>query len=199
MELFKTKVGSHMWHMKGPESDIDLFECYIMDKRKFLIGKSPQNTCTHNNDVDIQRHEIYHVVSQLKKMNINYIWYLTSPIVLETTVWHRHLHKIFLHNPAKSIMYSIRGLVEDNMKRFKTPNQKKLNMWMRTIWLGINYLKYNDISYNPIYVSSIKDVNYSLQILIEEYKKSTLPKYPDPKPYDDFLYEIREALVNGKL
>lgn len=188
-----------MWGMERPDSDVDIFICYTMSKTEFLIGTTPKNTCYKIDNDDIQKHEIYNVVNQLRKMNINYIWYLTSPKILKTCSWHKKLVKVFENNPAKSIMYSIRGLVTDNMKRNPNPTQKKMNMWLRTIWLGINYLREQKIMYRPAVAESIHDVNDSLKILIHEFKNSILPEYPSSQPYDMYLYKIREALVNGKM
>jgi len=195
MELWTTNVGSHMWSMDTPNSDTDLFTCYVMSKKDFLTGKTPKNKFIQTDEKDIQIHEIYNVVQQLKKMNINYIWYLTSPVVLKTSVYHQKLLEIFNNNPGKSIVYSVMGMFINNLKKYKNPPQKKMNIWKRTIYMTVEYIKSGKIHYTPEYAENMDDVMESYDILMKEYENSTMPIKPDPRPYDDFLYDIREALV----
>ncbi len=45
-----------MWKMNTPESDLDLFECFLMPTREVLKGKVPHNSFTQDKEknTDIQ-------------------------------------------------------------------------------------------------------------------------------------------------
>ena len=83
------------------------------------------------------------------------------------------------------------------MSRPKNLTQKNVNQWLRTLWFGINYINSGKILYEPKY-GNIEDVNKALKLLQSCYKESSMPTGND-EAYNKFLYEVREALVNGKL
>lgn len=57
--LFRTNIGSHLWGMELPYSDIDIFEVYIAPKEDILIGKADlKSKHIQEGGFDIARHEI---------------------------------------------------------------------------------------------------------------------------------------------
>ncbi|MEI8002719.1 MAG: nucleotidyltransferase domain-containing protein, partial [Methanothrix sp.] len=74
--LFISCVGSHMWSMQSPESDIDLVMIYIAPTRTLLRGEriSPtvrqQITARGGEIYDTLGWEIGHLINQLIKGNV---------------------------------------------------------------------------------------------------------------------------------
>lgn len=123
LNLWTVNVGSHMWKMETNESDRDLTSVFLMSGDKFLIGTN--SNCHFTQDkktkIDHQRYEIGKVIQQIKKMNVNYVWTIMSPIILcQHRNWLQQLRQIVMENPSKQIYYSIQGMARNNIKRFLT-------------------------------------------------------------------------------
>jgi len=120
--LFKTIVGSKMWGQHRSDSDTDLFECYVFDSRSFLLGNTHDGGhSSKKGNEDKDSFEIGHVVRQLIKGNVNFLWGVMSPKV----IMYRHmdqnifdLRKIVKDNLSKATTYSIRGFVIHNLKHW---------------------------------------------------------------------------------
>ncbi len=87
--LFVSCVGSHMWGMQSPESDIDLVMIYIAPTKRILRGERipptiRQEIAARGGEVyDTLGWEIGHLINQLIKGNVNAIWYVTSPLIIK--------------------------------------------------------------------------------------------------------------------
>ena len=121
--LFKTIVGSKMWGQHRSDSDIDLFECYVFDSRSFLLGNTHDGGhSSKKGNEDKDSFEIGHVVRQLQKGNVNFLWGVMSPKVqmanidIEPNLW--DLRKIVRENLSRATTYSIRGFVIHNLKHW---------------------------------------------------------------------------------
>ena len=97
-------------------------------------------------------------------------------------------------------------IVEKSLPRL-TPKDKKywkiLNTCARTLDFGIRLLRHNGDGFycyfdNPRSAKSPGDILLLLGELEEAYRESSLPEKPDPKPFEDFLIDIRkrELLFN---
>ena len=123
--LFRTIVGSHMWGQHHSESDTDLFKCYVFDSRSFLLGNRHDGG-HHSEDKEKNEettsYEIGHVIRQLQKGNVNFLWGVMSPKValfntnINPNVW--DLRKIVLDNLSKNYVHSIRGFAMHNLKHW---------------------------------------------------------------------------------
>ena len=123
--LFKTIVGSHMWGQHRSDSDTDLFKCYVFDTKSFLLGNTHDGghrSVNKEKDEETDSFEIGHVIRQLLKGNINFLWGVMSPKVqmtardVEPSLW--DLRQIVLDNLSKATMYSIKGFVIHNLKHW---------------------------------------------------------------------------------
>lgn len=125
--LFRTIVGSHMWGQHHSESDIDKFEIYIFDSRSFLLGN--RHDGGHHSEVEkkgikIEKdtYEIGHVVRQLLKGNINFLWGVMSPkfdLVTTNSTWGVwDLRRMTRENLSKATTHSIRGFAIHNLKHW---------------------------------------------------------------------------------
>lgn len=209
--LWQTNVGSHMWNMNRPDSDYDIFETYIVDTKDLLRGKAktdsyqkhyPDSWCSVKGTFDISGHEIGTVVQQLLKGNMNYLWGVTSPIV----VWSRdttleRLRDIVRRNIAKNCANSIRGMVVGNYNKYILYGSnntctgdeliKKCNMMVRSLYFGIHILDGDGFIYDKVSNSTTEDVKNMLKTIDEALAASKLPEFPDEEPYRDFLLNLR--------
>jgi len=121
--LFRTIVGSHMWGHHHSESDTDMFECYVVDTRSILLGNR-YNKCkrTEGDNVETTSCEIGHVIEELLKGNINFLWGVMSPKFdfvtrnINPNVW--DLRETVRENLSKNCVHSIRGFVIHNLKHW---------------------------------------------------------------------------------
>jgi len=205
--LWSTVVGSHMWKMNHPGSDLDIFTCHIVPTKAILMGANVSHSIeTKANDIDMTSHEIGKVVYMIAQGNVNYIWGLTSPEIIkeDDTPWRQKLADIFRRNMSKNCFHSIHGLAIHNYKDYvdkpKIIDQKRLRIIYRTIDFGLKILNSHKIIYEPIDIDiTPKMLTMMIVDLEDAYDKSDLPDRPDGRDYDRFLYEIRICELNGLL
>ena len=164
--LFRTVVGSHMWGQHHSKSDVDMFECYVFDSRSFLIGN--RHDGGHHSEIEKEgikiekdTYEIGHVIRQLLKGNVNYLWGVMSPKVemaarnISPSLW--DLREIVQNNLSKATMYSIKGFVIHNLKHWfglilnkkpcelceKILRQRGIRQAIYTTQLGYEIMKLN--------------------------------------------------------
>lgn len=217
-ELFKTNVGSHMWMMETPDSDIDIFEAKMADPRDILIGKKYDVSQTRKEmvedvEIDIASHEIGKVVQMILKNNVNFIWGVTSPIVVEDEYEILdELRGLTESNISKLIFYPVRGLALHNQKDYllpyfdkdlgitkppRDPSPKRCGIIVRTLMYGVKVLMGSPASRSyPLYRSGItygpEDVPAWLERLARAFEASPLPERPTyHKQLNDWLYELR--------
>lgn len=120
-ELFTTVIGSHMWNMQHPDSDIDYATIYMADSRDILLSKNIKGKQVQDDFVDRTYYELGHFISNLLKGNVNFIWAVMSPLIeKEYKTSLRELREITSRNLAKNCFYSINGLAKHNIYHFIT-------------------------------------------------------------------------------
>ena len=125
IDLFTTEVGSRMWRMDKPDSDYDLFVVYMQSYREYMRKGSFVNTLPHKQymedgkEIDAQYIEIGHLVSLLKKGNVNAIWGVCSPIVRVDHPILQSLRYILLGNLSKETYASVNGMAHSQMNDTK--------------------------------------------------------------------------------
>ena len=199
--LWHTNVGSHMWRMDRPDSDIDVFEAYIVPTRDILRGISRQNShCSQTEKIDTAKHEIGKVVEMLISGNINFVLGVISPIILNDSPELQELRDIYRANLSKNIYNSVHGMALHNYKKYfetgKDPSWKKLAQVLRLLRFGERILRYGDIRFEPVSVDEIlvpRVIESKIADLERYYDDSPLPKRPDEGPYRDYLEKLRRA------
>lgn len=205
LPLFATVTGSHMWKMERPDSDIDIYSCYIRDTTSYFIQGPPISS--HNKmylnekgiQVDEQSHELSKVIKYLKKGNLNFIYLVCSPkIEYEHRTALAELRQIFIDNLSKNCYYSTQGMARNNIKKYlfkkDVPEeiyQKKLNTIGRNIQFGINLILYHKPVFEPIEIQNKKELDDLMLRLDQAYKNSPLPLSPDPEPFDNYVMKWR--------
>jgi len=201
--LWETVVGSHMWQMNRPDSDLDLYICYIADFRSFLVGNlhmSGHQTITE--EVDVSKFEIGHIVNQIQKGNLNHLMGVMSPVVDQSSYALIELQELITKHPTKNAFNSIKGLAQHNIKHFLEEKKqgvaddfklffKKLNTITRSLRFGITLLEKGIFEFKPT-----KDtdplVAYDLVKELEiAYQNSSLPLSYDLDIYEDYLLRVR--------
>ena len=186
-ELFKTCVGSHVWHMNRPDSDKDIFKCYVAPSSDFLIGKS-HNVAHFNssNAIDIKSVEIGVLVNQLLKNDFNSFIAVMSPVVLQDSKELHELNFLTQLNLNKQCFNSIYGLAYGNYKKYilsdKQNTEKKRKLIARTILFGKHLLFCGVFNFN-LYVHDVdcNEIERMLYDLKCVYENSTLPETPRVK------------------
>jgi predicted nucleotidyltransferase len=179
--LFVTNVGSHMWNMQRPESDIDLFKCNIAPTRDILSGNMHDHChFSQTDNIDTQASEIGKTVRMLIAGNVNYIWGVHSPIVVENSEELQELRT--LSTPSANCFYSIRGLALHNLNlEKKTKDSKHRKTIYRSIRFGVNILEGKGYRFMKVEEPDIflEDIQNVLKELEDAKANTKLPEHPE--------------------
>jgi len=207
--LWKTVVGSHMWDMQRPDSDLDLFVCFVVPTEDILSGRVKFGTATFvtENNVDTQTHEIGKVIDMLLKGNINYMHYVLSPKIIVTSKWHEELKEILVANMAKNIYHSTKGCIHGVMHRYIMGKQeltdkevhKKFNQVYRLYMFAEDWLLNKRVSFRKVNEKfSYDKYEEVIKKLDEAYEKSELPETPPEEPFRDLLLRVRLEYLSNR-
>jgi len=196
--LWQTEIGSRMWNMQREDSDTDIFKAYIIPTTDILSGKN-KGCGSHFNStdkIDTTSHEIGKIIDMLIRGNVNFIWSVMSPIIVDDSEELRELRTIVENNVAKNCFHSIHGLAVHNYKRYiendKDLSSKRINTIIRTLFFGMNLLEKGEFHFDRLILKyNKKDVEESIHDLEEIYNITDLPEKPDEKPYRDYLLKLR--------
>jgi predicted nucleotidyltransferase len=214
--LWETNVGSHMWGMERPESDVDVFACVISRTDSLLAGYPPARPNAFSKEapdgtkVDYTIFEIGHVVNQLVKANVNFLWGVFSPIRIKVDEELRPQYDEFMRlariSLSKECYHSIHGLARSNFEKYirdknldeKTRN-KKARQVVRTIQFGIHLLEDDSIIFAPVWEAVLEDIPIQLVELERAHSVSKLPEMcPNEKEIRDWLVRLRlEVMKRG--
>ena len=196
-ELFITNVGSHMWKMDHPGSDIDLFVALLAPTKAILRGEfNERSKVEYSGSVDKQYHELGRIVDQIIKNNWNYLSGVMSPIVVKDWELLAELRRLTILNYSKSAYHSIRGLAEHNYQKYiineRDDSVKRCNTIARTIIMGSKLLYEGIIEYRPVTATSPADIPKLIDELDFALKESPLPDKPEHEDeLREFLYGVR--------
>jgi len=197
-EIFTTNVGSHMWKMDHDYSDIDLATVYIQDSKDFLLGKQAKGKQVINEETntDVTYYELGRVINYLLKGNVNYIWAVMSPIIVNDIGSSlKELRGIVGSNVAKNCFNSINGMARHNIYHYiekkGDTSYKRLNVIGRTIQFGINALMWGKYMFEKTEIENVKELYDLKEILNNAYNTSALPEKPDPRLYESYLIKWR--------
>ncbi len=198
--LWDTTIGSHIWKMNRPDSDIDRFVVFAYPTKIFLMGYNPKMSFfKQENGVDIHMHEIGAVINQLIKGNINFVLGTLSDMVNQTSEYHRKIAEIIRENPSKSVYHSIRGLAVHNYKKYietgRDTSERRCDKILRVLQFGIILLREGRYEFKPYSGGTPEEIRKKIEELDIAYKESELPeKFPEEK-LRNALYEIRYAFL----
>ena len=199
--LWVTIVGSHMWDMQTPESDIDYFVAERFPTAALLMGYKPRESrFIQRGREDYTVHEIGKVIEMLLKGNVNFLFGVISPNVVETSKWHEQLRRLILENPFKGVYHSIRGMAVHNYKKYletgRDTSERRANKILRVLRFGITLLRGGIYEFRPFYGGTPRLVKQYIEELDEAYRESSLPEHLPEDKLRRLLYEIRmESLL----
>lgn len=202
--LFVTEVGSRMWGMATPESDYDHVVVYQVPTRRILEGhRIPETRSTRQfvdeqgREMDIAYKEVGHLVAQLIKGNVNNLWTVTSPVVVEPSPVLDALSSLARKTVSRASYHSIMGMAQsqyaDAVKRaaVRSP-QKNLATAYRTVRFGITLFETGRIEYRPVlWVVEEREVQTAFTDLVAARDASNLPDTPDEEPFRALLMTLR--------
>ena len=199
--LFISCVGSHMWGMQNEESDIDLVMIYIAPTRSILRGERilstiRQEIADRGGEVyDTLGWEIGHLINQLIKGNVNAIWYVSSPLIVKSSVVQEELSSLVQANLCRQTYHSIKGMAESQIKSevgAAKKSGKGYRTALRTIDFGIALLKEGRICFAPVFhTPEFVEVMEEMRQLDEAYESSRLPDLPAEETFRDYLLRLR--------
>lgn len=201
MDLFTTSVGSHMWGMNHPGSDLDIFIAYISPTTDILMGVEKTDSRHEHGEVEDKAfHEIGKVVDMVIAGNVNFLWGVLSPIVVSDP--HdilKELRPLTMMNLSKKCYGSIHGLAVSNVKKYietgKDTSPKRCNIIGRTILFGIGLLTSGIPAFHPVKDMSLQFIQDLMKQLDDARDKSTLPDAPSQNAQS----EIRHWLIRTRL
>ena len=199
--LLETVVGSHIWQMATPDSDMDIFRVYKAPTRDILLGKVPRSKFEEKIDgKDITYHEIGTVYHQILKSNINFVIGLFSPIVVQKPLGNMIKFLIYARHVVDSQIYnSIHGMAISNYKKYGMEQygdripEATYNKILRFVQFGIDFLKTNEFQFKPFRNGNEELMRMKIQELDEAYQDC---KHPSTMSYTveklaDVLIDIR--------
>jgi len=203
-QIFVTEVGSRMWGMATPESDYDHVVVYQVPTARILEGRRiPETRSTQQyvdeqgREMDIAYKEVGHLVAQLIKGNVNNLWTVTSPVVVEPSPVLDALSALARKSVSRASYHSIMGMAQsqyaDATKRaaVKDP-QKNLATAYRTAQFGITLLETGRLEYRPVaWTVEEREVLAAFQDLIAARDASNLPEGPDEPAFRALLRDLR--------
>jgi len=203
--LFSTNVGSHIWTMNHPGSDVDLFVAYQAPSTDFLTGRAHDRShhSIQGKD-DRSSHEIGKVVEEVLKGNVNFLWGVFSPIQIsdEGNVL-EGLIALARKNLSRQCFNSINGLGVHNYKKYvesgKDTSQKRCNIIARTLRFGITLLRQGEFEFKPVRDVKPEDIPKLLEEIQAAEKESCLPEHPTAR--DEFyawLLDLRVRDLNER-
>jgi predicted nucleotidyltransferase len=191
-----------MWKMETEHSDHDLMNVYIADTTYLLKGYTIARTLPDRFDsktnTDIKAQELGHLINQLIKGNVNAIWTVCSPIIVNNHPTLDQLRNITLHNLSKASYNSINGMawsqyLDHTRRKNVMPEGKALMTSLRTLLFGYNLLKYGQVLFTPVlHIPTELEVLNAKETLQSAYTESTLPDTVNEIPFRDFLITARE-------
>jgi len=210
--IFRTIVGSHLWHNERPESDIDEFICYTMPLEDVLIGrigKSYQRPAqidpADNKEHDLSIHEAGTVVHQLLKGNPNFLIGVLSemPVVnagdymsLKEPDWHGDLKEALSKNISKNCYNAFKGYGVGHYMKYidsgKDASPRRCNIGVRFFNFGISLLMTGKPDFSPVVEATPEIVHNRFDMLKTAYESSPLPDEPqNPELMYDWLIKLR--------
>lgn len=211
--FWETNVGSHMWQMERPESDTDIFACVISRTDSLLAGYPPARPNAFTKEEpdggkrDYSVFEIGHVVNQVIKSNVNFLWGVFSPLRLRVDAELRPQYDEFMQlakiSLSKDCYHSIHGLAKSNYERYirdkDLPDKKrakKARQVVRTIRFGINLLEEETLVFAPVWEAVLSDIPIALKDLEKAHSVSKLPETcPNEKAIRDWLVRLRMGVM----
>ena len=204
-ELFTTIVGSHVWKMNTPKSDLDIATVRVEPTVDILKNIANIKTTFVPGVEDKTSYEIGPLIEGLIKCNIDSMKMVISPIpaVYELEMYRKELCTIIYNNISKDIFNSTHGLGSGNYKKYiigrnEIDNPKRINTICRTLQFGITALETGKLKFEPYY-GTIEEIPEMLRDIQVARINSSLPEHSDPNPFREFLYNIRIKELNGDL
>ncbi len=201
--LWKTTVGSHMWRMDRPDSDVDYFIAYAYPTKWLLRGHSPKlSGFKSTKEVDVHDHEIGKIISQLKKNNVNFILGVMSPIVNDSCWVLDRLREVLMENPPREIYQSVRGMALANYRKYiehcQCDTSDRMDKIARVVQFATTLLKCGEYRFEPTVAVTRKELLDMMKELDAAYM------HPGPNvvkslpvvELGDILEEVRIELLD---
>lgn len=208
--LWVMNVGSHLWGMNRPDSDLDLFECYVAPTRDILSGRTAPGGAhfSQKDGIDLQSHEVGKWVDMLLKMNLNYLIGLFSPLIYQEDNPRKRmeLRHIIENGLSQQAYYPIRGMVQQNFRKYvesgADTSERRLNKIARVAAFGVLLLTERRLVFNAYSGSTVEDIRRFLELLDVAKRQSPLPEFTPTETVEaarNWLMHVRLDEMEGML
>src|ERR1051326_970479 len=213
--LSVVEVGSTLWGMERPDSDIDYFCLWATSPRSLLDGtyseaqrnhrtKMVSHTYPGGDKPEMEATEVAHQVHMLLDSNINAIQRALSHKRHIWTKAAQDLARLVQKHRARNVFDSVSGMNSANLKRYWSRlhtegpdfSTKKSGQIMRVVNCAIRVLDGKPYTFEPVFDASFEQCQEALVTLKRAYDNSSLPDRPPESPFRDFLYDLRVAEMN---
>src|SRR5437867_12110374 len=179
MELFVTNVGSHMWQMNHPGSDVDLFVAVLAPTKSILRGEfNDQSKVEYSGPTDRQYHELGRIVDQVLRNNWNYLSGVMSPIIVKEWPRLTELRRLATMNYSKRAYHSIKGLAEHNYQKYiineRGASVKRCDTIAGKLIMGAKLLRERMIDHRLVAGLEANDMQNLIDEVDLDLKESTL-------------------------
>jgi hypothetical protein len=215
--LWESIVGSHMWEMNRPDSDVDVVVITEAPLMSIIIGDQtrpkdegkldPKDFKTwlklpKTHEVDVMWMEIGQLVNLLKKGNINAIWYTMSPLYADHvhSEWHERLKRIVMDNISVKTWESVRGMtlhtLGDSYRKGNAGENFQQDKKIRVAGRNVRFMESlleGVMSFRPSKFDDREKILAAVNEIdrrIKEKEYSIKEDIP-PIPFNNFLYEFR--------
>jgi len=209
IELWKTQIGSHLWKMNHEGSDNDYFTVHIVPSEDILNGsitKLSSKVMKIEGD-DFVSHEVGKVVDEIIKGNVNFLTGIMSNIIVyDRSCYLYELRDLIKeYGQTKACVHSIKGIAMGNYTRYVLGNEnnptinKRCGIINRSLLFSINLLSGEGFKFVPVINTTPDDVCYMFEVFERAIETSNLFENTPPKPFRDWLYNLRLDELNGRI
>ena len=194
--LWDSVVGSHIWKMNTPQSDVDRFVAFAYPTEIFLKGYRPKMSFfIRKNGTDFAWHEIGVITEQLIKCNINFIIGTVSNITSSSSKYHKEIQEYVINHPCKGVYHSIKGMAVHNWNKYVATgidtSERRCNKILRVLQFGTTLLKTGRYEFKPFHGGNKKMISDKLFELDEAYEKSDFLERMNEEDLRNILFKVR--------
>lgn len=156
--VFVTISGAHLYGFPSPDSDYDIRGSHVLPTRELLTLDEPRETLTFESieegvEIDHVSHDIRKFCSMLLKRNGYVLEQLTSPLIVQTSEFHRELLSLVPRMVTKHHVHHYLGFVQTQRGLFAKedpPRIKPLLYIYRVLLTGIHLMRTGETQANLV-------------------------------------------------
>lgn len=171
--VFVTISGAHLYGFPSPDSDYDIRGSHVLPTRDLLTLDEPRETLTYESveegvEIDHVSHDIRKFCSMLLKRNGYVLEQLTSPLIVQTTEFHRELLSLVPRMVTRHHVHHYLGFVQTQRGLFAKedpPRIKPLLYIYRVLLTGIHLMRTGETQANLVILHDLYSCELGLSYI----------------------------------